>query len=38
LKHWPWHYFREQEKYKNPSNNNGWSRPPVEEVELLPQV
>ncbi|XP_062149052.1 crossover junction endonuclease EME1B-like [Alnus glutinosa] len=23
---------REQEKYKNPSNNNGWSRPPVEEV------
>ncbi|KAG6660828.1 crossover junction endonuclease EME1B-like isoform X2 [Carya illinoinensis] len=23
---------REQEQYKNPSNNNGWRRPPVEEV------
>ncbi|XP_030975388.1 crossover junction endonuclease EME1B-like isoform X1 [Quercus lobata] len=23
---------REQEQYKNPSNDNGWRRPPVEEV------
>ncbi|KAI9164783.1 hypothetical protein LWI28_002014 [Acer negundo] len=23
---------REKEQYKNPANNNGWSRPPVEEV------
>lgn len=38
MKHWSWHYVREQEQYKNPSNDNGWRHPPVEEVELLPQV
>lgn len=32
------HYVREQEQYKNPSNNIGWRRPPVEEVELLPPM
>ena len=35
MKYGSWQCFRENEQYKNPANDSGWRRPPVEEVKLL---